>query len=69
MANRARKTEHSGAKHGKGAYWGRKADAKKHSKKQRRTNAKKEVDEKGKEALGDRPSDFERYYPDVPEDD
>jgi hypothetical protein len=30
------KTEHAGAKHGSGAYWGRKADAKHASNKERR---------------------------------
>ena len=34
------KTEHSGAKHGKGAFYGRKKDAKKFSKKARRQNGK-----------------------------
>lgn len=32
------KTEHSGAKHGNGAYWGRKVDAKAKSNKVRRAN-------------------------------
>ena len=36
MAYNVKKTEHSGAKHGKGAYWGRKCDAKQGSKKIRR---------------------------------
>lgn len=36
MANRARKTEHSGAKHGNGAYWGPKVEAKHESNKLRR---------------------------------
>jgi hypothetical protein len=36
MAHAARKTEHAGAKHGEGAYWGRKKDAKKESKRARR---------------------------------
>ena len=40
MANAARKTEHSGAKHGNGAYYGRKRDAKKESNKARRRNDK-----------------------------
>lgn len=31
MASRAKKTEHAGAKNGKGAYWGYKKDAKKES--------------------------------------
>lgn len=34
------KTEHSGAKHGNGAFWGRKAEAKKTSRKARRQAAK-----------------------------
>lgn len=45
MANKARKTEHAGAKHGGGAYWGRKAQAKAESNRARRTgdrNAAKE---------------------------
>jgi len=36
MAYRATKTEHTGAKHGRGAYWGPKRDAKKESNKLRR---------------------------------
>jgi len=40
MANKAAKTEHSGAKHGSGAYWGRKADAKRESNKTRRVIAR-----------------------------
>jgi hypothetical protein len=43
-AAKAKKTEHSGAKKGKGAYYGRKKDAKKDSKKARRENDKKETD-------------------------
>ena len=35
------KTEHSGAKKGKGAYWGRKAWAKIESNKKRRSDGKK----------------------------
>lgn len=41
MAYQATKTEHSGAKKGKGAYWGRKADAKRQSNKARRQNDKR----------------------------
>lgn len=41
MANAATKTEHSGAKRGKGAYYGRKADAKRESNKARRANDRK----------------------------
>jgi len=36
MANEAQKTEHAGPKKGRGAYWGRKKDAKKESNKVRR---------------------------------
>jgi len=43
MAGRARKTEHAGPKQGRGAYWGRKADAKRESNKVRRENAKRAV--------------------------
>lgn len=43
MAGKATATEHSGAKHGNGAYWGRKADAKRESNKARRTNDRKEI--------------------------
>lgn len=39
----SRKTEHSGAKKGKGAYWGRKKDAKKDSNKLRRQDDKKNL--------------------------
>ena len=41
MAYGAQKTEHSGAKKGRGAYWGKKRFAKKESNKMRRTNDKK----------------------------
>ena len=40
MAFKARKTEHSGAKKGHGAFWGRKADAKRESNRKRREDAK-----------------------------
>ena len=43
MGYEAKKTEHSGAKHGNGAYWGRKKDAKKESNKIRRRNTKEIV--------------------------
>lgn len=43
MAYRAFKTEHSGAKHGKGAFHGRKQEAKLHSRKKRRQDAKHEI--------------------------
>ena len=42
MAHNARKTEHSGSKRGRGAYWGRKAEAKKESNKRRRKDDRKE---------------------------
>lgn len=40
MAHAAVKTEHAGAKHGNGAYWGRKKAAKVESNKKRRRNDK-----------------------------
>jgi len=43
MGYEAKKTEHAGAKHGDGAYWGSKKDAKKESNKTRRHNAKREI--------------------------
>ncbi|MBI5152866.1 MAG: hypothetical protein HZA36_00160 [Parcubacteria group bacterium] len=43
MAYKARKTEHSGCKKGRGAYWGRKREAKKESNRVRRVNSKKAV--------------------------
>lgn len=49
MAGRAHKTEHAGPKKGRGAYWGRKAEAKRESNKVRRENAKKAV----RQALAD----------------
>lgn len=45
-ARNATNTEHSGAKKGKGGYYGRKKDAKSDSNKKRRANDKKAVDEK-----------------------
>jgi len=45
VANGAQKTEHSGAKKGCGAYWGRKKFAKKESNKLRRLNDKKTKEE------------------------
>lgn len=41
MAYEARKTEHNGAKKGKGAFWGRKKDAKPESNRRRREDDKK----------------------------
>lgn len=40
---RDRKTEHAGAKHGNGAYWGPKAIAKHASNKERRRNVRRDV--------------------------
>jgi hypothetical protein len=40
MAFKAKKTEHAGAKKGRGAYWGRKVDAKRESNRKRREDAK-----------------------------
>ncbi len=40
MGYNAKKTEHSGAKKGSGAYWGRKTDAKKQSNRKRRDQNK-----------------------------
>ena len=45
MGYEAKKTEHAGAKHGSGAYWGPKKDAKKESSKVRRCNWKRTVRE------------------------
>ena len=45
MAGKARKTEHAGSKKGRGAYWGRKADAKCESNQARREVAKRAVRE------------------------
>jgi hypothetical protein len=45
MAIRVRKTEHNGAKHGDGAFWGRKKEAKTGSKKRRRQNDKAAIKE------------------------
>lgn len=43
MGYEAKKTEHSGPKHGNGAYWGYKWEAKKESNRIRRGNAKREI--------------------------
>jgi predicted aminopeptidase len=40
MAFKALRTEHSGAKKWRGAYWGQKVDAKRESNRKRRENAK-----------------------------
>jgi DNA-binding TFAR19-related protein (PDSD5 family) len=41
MGYQAKKTEHTGAKHGNGAYWGPKQDAKKESNTVRRRDEKR----------------------------
>ena len=41
MAQKASKTEHAGAKHARGAYWGPKQDAKKESNRRRRETDKR----------------------------
>jgi len=43
MAYKAKKTEHTGAKHGHGAYWGPKQDAKRESNKRRRRTGKRQL--------------------------
>jgi hypothetical protein len=43
MGYEAKKTEHAGAKHGSGAYWGPKYNAKKESNKIRRRISKEEI--------------------------
>lgn len=43
MGFEAKKTEHCGAKHGNGAYWGYKWEAKKESNRIRRENWKREI--------------------------
>ena len=43
MGYEAKKTEHAGAKHGNGAYWSRKWEAKKESSRTRRRNWQREI--------------------------
>jgi hypothetical protein len=43
MGYEAKKTEHSGPKRGRGAYWGCKRDANKESNRVRRTNWSREI--------------------------
>ena len=45
MGYKAKKKEHSGQTKGRGAYWGRKADAKKESKRNRREDNKRMISE------------------------
>ena len=47
MANRAKKTEHAGPKKGRGAFWGRKGEAKKASNRRRRESDKVEASNRG----------------------
>jgi hypothetical protein len=54
MAHNAKKTEHTGSKKGRGAFYGRKADAKKQSNRRRREEGKQERDEKGDQDRGPR---------------
>ena len=53
MANEAQKTEHSGPKKGRGAYWGRKKAAKHESNRVRREMDKSEEKPKSEEGIGD----------------
>ncbi len=45
MAHQAKKTEHTGAKKGEGAYWGPRRDAKRESNRARRVQDAKAADE------------------------
>jgi hypothetical protein len=54
MAYQAEKTEHAGAKHGSGAYWGPKREAKKESNKVRRRNGKRTLHEELAEGAPER---------------
>jgi hypothetical protein len=45
MAYEAKKTEHAGAKKGRGAYWGPKKNAKRESNRKRRESDKRESSE------------------------
>ncbi len=47
MANRVKKTEHAGPKKGRGAFWGRKVEAKRASNRRRREMDKLEVRNRG----------------------
>jgi hypothetical protein len=61
MGYEAKKTEHSGPKRGKGAYWGYKWEAKKESNRIRRENSKREI----RDATGNYEGDAEfvsAYY-------
>ena len=49
MGHKVKKTEHSGSKKGRGAFYGRKAVAKKSSNKQRRSNDRRQEKLRSKE--------------------
>jgi hypothetical protein len=53
MGYEAKKTEHCGAKHGNGAYWGYKWEAKKESNRVRRRNWRREIRDATTEAAED----------------
>jgi hypothetical protein len=56
MGYKVKKTEHAGAKHGRGAYWGPKREAKKGSSRKRRKNwlrESREEMEKSESEMGD----------------
>ncbi len=57
MGYEAKKTEHCGAKHGNGAYWGYKWEAKKESNRIRRENAKREIRDGATVAMDQEPTD------------
>jgi len=57
MGYEAKKTEHCGAKHGNGAYWGYKWEAKKASNRIRRENWKREIRDGATAALDREPTD------------
>lgn len=59
MGYAARKTEHAGAKRGRGAYWGPKQEAKKQSNRIRRENTRREIrSELDASSDGSKPSGF-----------
>jgi (p)ppGpp synthase/HD superfamily hydrolase len=51
MGYEAKKTEHCGAKHGNGAYWGYKWEAKKESSRTRRKNWRREIRDATNDAM------------------
>ena len=50
MGNRAKRTEHSGPKKGKGPYWGRKRWAKRDSAVRRRQDGREKIEEQRRDA-------------------